>query len=135
MISAALQAEIEKLMKVKILTVSPLSAANNAQIFRLALTGGKSLVVKVSDNDMTTEAYMLNYLREKAPSLPLPQVYYSTDNTIVMEFIDSHYTLDDAAERHAAEVLSALHRVHAEAYGHERDTVINSLAQPNAWNK
>lgn len=130
MIAPGVQAEIEKEMRARIVSIAPLSAANNAQIYRLGLEGMRTLVAKVAERGLDTEAWMLRYLAEKT-QLPVPRVMYSNEHVIVMEFVETHYTIDDAGQRHAAELLAALHAIKAEMYGLERDTLIGALRQPN----
>lgn len=134
MITHALQTEIEKQMKGRVLSLAPLSAANNAQIYRLSMEGGKIYVAKVAERGLDTEAFMLRYLKEKT-KLPVPAVYYSNEHVIVMEFVETHYAQDSAAVRNAAELLAELHKIHGEQYGFERDTLIGSLRQPNPQTK
>ncbi len=57
-------------------------------------------------------------------------MHYSNEHVIVMEFIPTLHSLDAQAHRNAAEVLAELHKIRAEQYGFERDTVIGSLKQP-----
>jgi fructosamine-3-kinase len=75
---------------------------------------------------------MLRYLRDES-DLPVPEVYYGSQTLLLMEFVEGSSRFSDGAERHAAELLSALHDGTAGAYGHERDTLIGSLDQPNPW--
>ncbi len=130
MIAAGLRAELEKELKTRIQSIAPLSAANNAQIYRFGLEGGRSVVAKVAERGLDTEAYMLKYLKERS-KLPVPTIHYSNEHVIVMEPVESHYALDAAGVKNAAEVIAALHEIHAEQYGLERDTLIGSLRQPN----
>lgn len=130
MITAALQTEVEREIRDHIVSIAPLSAANNAQIYRLTLGTGRQLVAKVAERGLDTEAYMLQYLKEKS-SLPVPNVYYSNEHVIVMQCVQTHTVVDDAGMVHAADLLGALHKIRAENYGHERDTLIGSLRQPN----
>ncbi len=134
MITPALQAEIEQALRKKIQSIAPLSAANNAQIYRLSIEGGISIVTKVAERGLDIEAWMLGYLKSKS-KLPVPAVLYSNEHVMVMEFVPSHFTLDDAAQLNAADLLADLHNVHAEQYGLERDTLIGSLRQPNAQSR
>lgn len=134
MLTPDLQTEVEKHIGQKIVSVSPLSAANTAQIYRVLTEKKINFVAKVADAGMDTEAWMLSYLKTKS-SLPVPQVYYSNAHIILMEFIDPHHSLDDKGCRHAAEALAALHNVHADQYGLERDTLIGALHQPNKQSK
>lgn len=130
MISPQLQAEIEKELKGRITTIAPLSAANNARIYRLVLDGSRVMVTKVAERGLDTEAFMLHYLKTKT-HLPVPAIFYSNEHVIIMEFVETHYGLDDTGQRIAAELLVDLHSHHAEKYGLERDTLIGSLRQPN----
>lgn len=134
MLATAVQAEIESHLKQKIVSVSPLSAANNAQIYRIIMADGSVCVAKLAAHGLDVEAYMLGYLKEKS-KLPVPTVYYSNAHVIIMEFIGSHHSLDDACQRNAADVLVELHKIHADSYGLERDTLIGFLRQPNTQSK
>lgn len=130
MITAAIQAEVEKEIRDHIVSIAPLSAANNAQIYRLSLSSGRQLVAKVANRGLDTEAYMLKYLRDKS-ALPVPTVYYSNEHVIIMQYITAQAMVDDVGMGHAAELLGSLHKISADMYGHERDTLIGSLRQPN----
>lgn len=132
MISPAIYGEIEQAMGCRILAVAPLSAANNAQIYRLSLANGEARVAKVAERGLDAEAWMLNYLREKS-QLPVPTVYYSNEHVIIMEFAQAQGMIDYRAEGSAAQQLAALHSVTADQYGMERDTLIGSLPQPGGW--
>jgi len=134
MMTTDLQAEIELHLKRKIASLSPLSAANNAHIYRVALKDGSSCVVKAAERGLDVEAYMLDYLRTKS-KLPVPGVYYSNEHMIIMEFIESQHSPDSATGRHAAELLAELHKIRADSYGLEQDTLIGFLRQPNAQSK
>ena len=73
---------------------------------------------------------MLRYLREKS-DLPVPEVYHGSETLLLMEFVEGSSHFSKEAEHHAAELLAALHGITADAYGHERNTLIGSLDQPN----
>ena len=75
---------------------------------------------------------MLRYLRERS-DLPVPEVYHGSETLLLMEFVEGSCRFSQGAERHAAELLAALHGITADAYGQERDTLIGSLDQPNPW--
>ncbi len=130
MLSAALQAEVERHLKQKIVTMSPLSAANTVQIYRLTMEDRTTYVAKLAERGMDLEAWMLSYLKTKT-KLPVPAVFYSNEHVIIMQFITSHYSLNEESQRHAAELLANLHSIRAEKYGLERDTMFASLRQPN----
>ncbi|TVQ83739.1 MAG: fructosamine kinase [Micavibrio sp.] len=114
-----------------IFTISPLSAAHDAFIYRLALKDGNQRVAKLAPNGgIEMEVFMLNYLHDKG-GLPIPDILYASDTLIVMDFINSDWERSKAAERHAADLLARLHSITADFYGFRRDTRIGSLPQPN----
>lgn len=105
------------------------------EVYRVELEGGSTLVAKVdreSASHLEREAYMLRYLGENS-DLPVPQVFYGSETLLLMEYVEGSSRFSDGSERHAAELLAALHGISADAYGHERDTLIGSLDQPNLW--
>jgi fructosamine-3-kinase len=103
------------------------------EVYKVELESGTPLVAKVDrdgESHLEREAYMLRYLREKS-DLPVPEVYHGSGTLLLMEFVEGSSRFTEGAERHAAELLAALHGISAGAYGHERDTLIGSLNQPN----
>ena len=117
------------------LSVRPLGGGCIGEVYRAELEEGTPLVAKVDrkgESHLEREAYMLRYLREKS-ELPVPEVYHGSETLLLMEFVEGISRFSDSAERHAAELLAALHGITAEAYGLERDTLIGSLDQPNPW--
>jgi len=112
--------------------LGPLSGGCIAEIYRVDFDDGDRLVAKLagSEGDLGLEAYMLRYLAERS-ALPVPAVVHADDGLLLMEFVETAGPIDAAAERHAAELLAALHEVSAPAFGHERDTLIGPLHQPN----
>ncbi|MEW6636240.1 MAG: fructosamine kinase family protein [Actinomycetota bacterium] len=119
----------------RLLSVRPLGGGCIGEVYRGELSDGTPFVAKVDRegaSHLEREAYMLRYLRERS-GLPVPEVYHGSETLLLMEFVEGASTFSEAAERHAAELLAALHGITAEAYGHERDTLIGSLNQPNPW--
>jgi fructosamine-3-kinase len=116
-------------------SVRPLGGGCIGEVYRAELEDGTPLVAKVDragESHLDREAYMLRYLREKT-DLPVPEVFHGSEILLLMEFVEGTNSLSEEAERHAAELLAALHGVTAGGYGHERDTLIGSLDQPNPW--
>ncbi len=115
----------------------PLGGGCIGEVYRVELEDGTPLVAKVdreAEAHLEREAYMLRYLRENS-GLPVPEVYHGSETLLLMEFIEGNSRFSEGAEHHAAELLAALHDVTADAYGHERNTLIGSLDQPNNWNE
>src|SRR5918995_4676753 len=119
----------------RMLSVRPLGGGCIGEVYRAELGEGTPLVAKVDregESHLEREAYMLRYLREKS-DLPVPEVYHGSERLLLMEFVEGSSRFSDGAERHAAGLLAELHGIRADAYGHERNTLIGSLDQPNPW--
>jgi fructosamine-3-kinase len=117
----------------RMLSVRPLGGGCIGEVYRAELEEGTPLVAKVDrkgESHLEREAYMLGYLREKS-DLPVPEVYHGSEKLLLMQFIDGSSRFTEGAERHAAELLAGLHGITADSYGHERDTLIGALDQPN----
>lgn len=115
----------------------PLGGDCIGEVYRAELSDGTPLVAKVDrggEAHLEREAYMLHYLRENS-ELPVPEVYHGSDTLLLMEYIGGRSSFSDEAEYHAAELLAGLHSITADAYGHERDTLIGGLDQPNPWTR
>jgi fructosamine-3-kinase len=115
------------------LSANPLHGGMIGEVYRVELEDGTPLVAKVARNaesHLEREAYMLRYLRENS-GLPVPEVFHGSETLLLMEFIEGTSRFSEGAERHAAELLSELHSINAKNYGHERNTLIGSLDQPN----
>lgn len=126
---------IEEYLGERLLSARPMGGGCIGEVYRVELEGGSTLVAKVdreSASHLEREAYMLRYLGENS-DLPVPQVFYGSETLLLMEYVEGSSRFSDGSERHAAELLAALHGISADAYGHERDTLIGSLDQPNLW--
>jgi len=113
----------------------PLGGGCIGEVYMAELEDGTPLVAKVDrggESHLDREAYMLRYLRERT-GLPVPEVFHGSEMLLLMEFVEGRNRFSEGAEYHAAELLAALHGITADAYGHERDTLIGSLDQPNPW--
>jgi fructosamine-3-kinase len=117
----------------RILSMRPLGGGCIGEVYRAELEEGTPLVAKVDregESHLEREAYMLRYLREKS-DLPVPEVYHGSETLLLMEFVEGSSHFSKGAEHHAAELLAALHDVTSSTYGHERNTLIGGLNQPN----
>ena len=110
-----------------------LAHGNNAQLYQLLLADGTQLVVKHQTGgtpSMAIEGWMLHYLSEHS-AFPVPTIHASGADWLLMDYIESAPMLSQAAQLEAADHLAALHQIHHEQYGLERDTLIGPLHQPN----
>ncbi len=126
---------IEASLGERLLSARPMGGGCIGEVYRAQLEDGSQVVAKVDregESHLEREGYMLRYLREKS-DLPVPEVYHCSDTLLLMQFIEGSSSFSGEAERHAAELLAGLHGISAEAYGHERDTLIGNLEQPNPW--
>ena len=126
---------IEASLGERLKSARPMGGGCIGEVYRVDLDNGMQLVAKVDregESHLEREAYMLRYLREKS-ELPVPEVYHGSDTLLLMEFVEGSNRFSEGAEQHAAELLAALHEITSDAFGHERDTLIGSLNQPNPW--
>ena len=126
---------VEVALGERLKSACPLGGGCIGEVYKIELEDGTPLVAKVDgsgESHLEREAYMLRYLREKS-NLPVPEVHHGSETLLLMEFVEGSSRFSDGAERHAAELLAGLHGIRADAYGHERNTLIGSLDQPNPW--
>jgi len=129
-------AEVEDGLGESFAAVVPLSSGLNADLYRATTSGGDIVVAKVlrdgAFDSLAVEGRMLSYLRERS-DLPVPEVLYESGRVLVMEYMPDEEAIGDGAKVHAAELLAALHQLHADNYGFDEDTLIGTLRQPNPW--
>ena len=124
---------VEAALGERLLSARPMGGGCIGEVYRAELSDGSTVVAKVDregESHLEREAFMLRYLREKS-ELPVPEVYHGSETLLLMQLMEGNSSFSDGAERHAAELLAALHGIEAETYGFERDTLIGSLEQPN----
>ena len=112
--------------------LAPLSGGCIAEIYRADFDDGENLVAKFAGDsgDLEIEAAMLEYLHAHS-ALPVPAVIHSGAGLLIMDFIETSGALDASAQTHAGELLAALHNLSAPGFGHDCDTLIGPLHQPN----
>ena len=126
---------IEASLGERLRSARPMGGGCIGEVYKVELEDGTPLVAKLDRegaSHLEREAYMLRYLRERS-DLPVPEVYHGSETLLLMEFVEGSSRFSGGAERHAAELLAGLHEITSDAYGHERDTLIGSLDQPNPW--
>jgi fructosamine-3-kinase len=128
-----LQAQLTQVLGFAPTFITPLMGGCIGEVYRVDLPDKATLVAKVADGSGVTlepEGFMLRYLKTQS-SLPVPAVIHSSDTLLLMEFIEGDSRFSALAERHAAELLAALHTIRSPQFGFERDTLIGGLRQPN----
>ncbi|WP_240432566.1 fructosamine kinase family protein [Rubrobacter indicoceani] len=117
----------------RIAASEPLYGGMIGEVHRVRFDDGSLAVAKLDrtgEADLEPEGYMLLYLQVHS-DLPVPGVLHSSGDLLLVEFVEGESAFPGGAERHAAELLAGLHGVTGEHFGHERDTLIGSLRQPN----
>lgn len=104
------------------------------EVWKLTFEDGEQAVAKTANGDDTLdiEAYMLRYLANHS-SLPVPQVADAAPDLLLITYVENNGSIGVRAQQHAADLLAELHEVTAPRFGHERDTLIGPLHQPNPW--
>jgi fructosamine-3-kinase len=124
---------VEVTLGERLKSARPMGGGCIGEVYKVELEDGTPLVAKVDregKSHLEREAYMLRYLREKS-DLPVPEVYHGSETLLLMEFIEGSSRFSKEAEHHAAELLAGLHDISSATYGHERDTLIGCLNQPD----
>ncbi len=133
----SLQSRIEAALGTKIVDSRPLSVGFGLEGLRATLADGREVAVKASREDseqsdnLELEGWMLQELT-RLTSLPSPRVHAAETGLLVMDWVENDGGgIDADVQRHAAELLAALHTVPREKFGYARDTLIGPLHQPN----
>ncbi|ELY58007.1 Fructosamine/Ketosamine-3-kinase [Natronococcus amylolyticus DSM 10524] len=101
-------------------------------VHRVDLADGSSVVAKTGETPLEVETFMLEALASES-ELPVPEVYHTDSDLLVLEYVPGTTDHGPAAARDAADHLARLHNVGAEAFGFERDTLTGPVRQPNPW--
>jgi fructosamine-3-kinase len=137
MIGSALKARLEQALGSRVVDMSSLPVGFGLVGLAVRLADGRRLAVKARTSagtgkpSLELEAFMLGELA-RLSDLPVPRVHHAEPDLLVMDFIDNDGgAITPSVERHAAELIAALHTVKRERFGYARDTLIGPLAQPN----
>jgi fructosamine-3-kinase len=127
---------VEAALGERLTSARPLGGGCIGEVYRASLADGSTVVAKVDrtggESKLLVEGYMLGYLADHS-RLPVPEVYHSSDELLLMEYVEGGGGSSPVVQTDAAELLAALHGVTAAEFGHERDTLIGGLDQPNPW--
>ena len=127
------KARIEAIAGSRVTGARPLSGGCISDVFGIELGDGSQRVAKLGDEEsgLELEGFMLRYLAEHGAGLPVPEVLHADDGLLLMERLPIGGQIDGHAERHAADLVAALHDVSGPYFGFECDTVIGGLHLPN----
>ena len=113
-------------------SVSPLAGSYRLSLDVVQLANGRKLVAKHGKgprpDHLEIEGFMLRRLEGE---IPVPHVYLSEPDLLVMDYIAGSGGGGASVERHMAELLAPMHRKRQPFFGLERDTTIGPLPQPN----
>lgn len=128
-----LQTRIQDITGQNVQGLQPLSGGMVGEVKLVTLGDGTQLVAKTATSTeamLTREGEMLRYLRDHS-ALPVPKVHHSDATLLLMAYVRGESRFDSTSEQHAADLLAALHRVTRTQFGHDTDTLIGGLHQPN----
>ena len=131
----AVKDRLETALGVKVTALAPMPVGFGLAGYEVDLADGRRLAVKALQGsaraDLSLEAYMLGELARNS-TLPVPAVHVALPDLLAMDFIETAGgRITPAVERHAAELIAALHATPRPSFGYERDTLIGPLHQPN----
>jgi len=130
-----LGARLEARLNSSVVETAPLSVGFGLSGLTVRLKDGRHLAVKARTGhdgpSLALEGYMLSELT-RLSDLPVPHVHIAEPDLLVMDFIaNDDGAITEDVERHAAELIAALHASPRESFGYARDTLIGPLHQPN----
>ncbi len=127
-------AQIETAMGASVIDHNTLPVGFGLTGLRLKFSDGREAAAKAScnnrDHKLALEAFMLRELKAHS-SLPVPEVYYSGDGLLIMQWLRSGGSINPKVQQHAAELLVDLHSRRFDRFGYSQDTLIGPLHQPN----
>ena len=131
----AVKDRLEAALGVRVIALAPMPVGFGLSGYKADLADGRRLAVKAREEtsraDLSLEAYMLGELARHS-TLPVPAVHLALPDLLAMDFIETDGGgITQAVERHAAELIAALHATPRPFFGYERDTLIGPLPQPN----
>jgi fructosamine-3-kinase len=136
MIDEAFRERLEQALLSPLVETAPLPVGFGLTGLSARLEDGRHVAIKARADSrhspsLALEGYMLGELAHLS-DLPVPHVYVSETDLLVMDFIETDggaITAD--VERDAAQLIAALHATPREAFGYACDTLIGPLPQPN----
>jgi fructosamine-3-kinase len=133
--TTTLRERLEAALGARVIALSSIPVGFGLAGYKVDLADGRALAVKLRREsqraDLRLEAYMLGELARHS-DLPVPAVHVTEPDLLVTDFIQTDGGgITPVVERHAAQLIAALHVTPRPAFGYERDTLIGPLPQPN----
>ena len=130
-----IEERLAKAFGTEVVASDPMTVGFGLTGLRVTLADGRVLAIKarqsVSHADLRLEGYMLGGLARQS-ELPVPRVYLAEPDLLAMDYLENDGgPITPNVERHAAELIAALHATPCAFFGYERDTLIGPLPQPN----
>lgn len=123
---------VEETLDTDIVRYKPLEGGMIGEVLKIDIQDGRTLVLKAGDTPLEIEADMLRYLKEQS-NLPVPEIYRSSKDFILMEFVEGHNLDNEDVEREAAEILAETHSINGDGFGFDYDTLTGPVTQPNEY--
>ena len=103
---------VAKVTGAEVVQAAALSGGCIGDVWRVALAGGRQLVVKTAgpDGTLDIEGYMLDYLA-RTNTVPVPDVIHAAPDLLVIAWVETAGQLTGGAQEHAAGLLAALDAV------------------------
>lgn len=131
-------ASIKKYLSEKVRTISHLAGGGWANVYKVSLAGGQTLVAKLGhpgfEHLSGAEAGMLTYLADYTTAR-FPKVMGEGDGVLLLNFIENDGRKEKAGEREAGRMLATLHTTTSDKFGFAKDTIFGPTRQPNPWGK
>lgn len=115
--------------------VSALSGGCVGDVYLAHMANGQSVVAKLGApaSGLDIEGQMLRDLAAHS-ALPVPEVLYSDEALLILQYLESGGGLGTAVQQNAADHVAALHTCTTDqGFGYAYDTLIGGLHQPNPW--
>ena len=118
----AVKDRLESALGARVIALAPMPVGFGLAGYRADLADGRRLAVKAREAggraDLTLEAYVLRELARHS-ALPVPSVHVAEPDLLAMDFIETDGGgITPAVERHAAELIAALHATPRPFFGY-----------------
>jgi len=112
-----------------------LPGAHSSLVYKLFWNDGQTAILKTSQHyDVSLEAKMLCFLRGKA-DIPVPEVLFEGEECLILEELKGAAGINEAAQRHAADLLAVMHDISNESYGFSWETQFGLFPLTNIQTK